>query len=254
MKKILIVAITTLGLVVGMGGPMVGTAEASKPAKFKVKAEVSSAKIISGQTVFVTGKVKPTAIGRKVILQKRYKKHDGRWKFVQTRRVDASGRFELTDRPTTARKRFYRVVKPAGDGQRRGVSDEMKVKVKPWDGRVDVRLFWNTGADLNLVLTDSNFDEISETQPGPSDSGGVYDVKRTMGCGATGAFERVYWPKDNAPVGGYYASVVVPDPTACAAVPTAWRVELRVNGKLVKTVRGSGNDFDMLEFGERGTW
>ena len=254
MKKILIVVVTTLGLVVGMGGAL-GTAEAAKkPSKFKVKAEVSSAKIISGQTVIVTGKVKPTAIGRKVILQKRYKKHDGRWKNVQTRRVDASGRFELTDRPTTARKRFYRVVKPAGDGHRRGVSDKMKVKVKPWDGRVDVRLFWNTGADLNLILRGPNSDEISETQPGPSNSGGVYDSSRTAGCGDVGASERISWPKDNAPVGNYYVRVVVPDPSACAAVPTPWRVELRVNGRLVKTVHGSGTDYVALRFGEVGTW
>ena len=252
MKKILIVAITTLGLVMGSA---LRTAEAAKkPSKFKVKAEVSSSKIISGQTVFVTGKVKPTAIGRKVILQKRYKKHDGKWKKVETSRVDASGRFELTDRPGTARKRWYRVVKPAGDGHRKGVSEKMKVKVKPWDGRVDVRLFWNTGAGLNLVLSDSNYDEISEASPGPSDSGGIFDSARTTGCGDVGASERVYWPKENAPVGSYYVNVVVPDPTTCETVPTSWRLEVRVNGKLVRTLHGSGTDYYAFAFGENGTW
>ncbi len=86
MKKILIVVITTLGLVVGMGSTL-GTAEAAKkPSKFKVLAEVSSHKIISGQTVFVTGTTKPLSIGRKVILQQRYKKTKGKWKKVDVSR------------------------------------------------------------------------------------------------------------------------------------------------------------------------
>ncbi len=77
MKKILIVVITTLGLVMGMGSTL-GTAEAAKkPSKFKVIAEVSSHTIISGQIVFVTGTTKPLSIGRKVILQQRYKKDEG---------------------------------------------------------------------------------------------------------------------------------------------------------------------------------
>ena len=152
MKKILIVVVTTLGLVVGMGGAL-GTAEAAKkPSKFKVKAEVSASRIISGQTVLVTGSVKPTSIGRNVILQKRYKKRKGDWKKVDVARVRADGVFQLSDQPTTSRKRFYRVVKKAGDGHRKGVSKKMKVTIEPWDGRVDVKLFWETGADLNLVV------------------------------------------------------------------------------------------------------
>ena len=56
MKKILIVVVTTLGLVVGMGGAL-GTAEAAKkPSKFKVKAEVRRVPDrFPGQTVLVTG-------------------------------------------------------------------------------------------------------------------------------------------------------------------------------------------------------
>ncbi len=227
MKKILIVVITTLGLVAGMGGATLGTAEAAKkPSKFKVVAEVSSHKIISGQTVFVTGTTKPSAIGRNVILQKRYKKAKGNWKKVDVSRVLADGSFKLSDRPRTARKRWYRVVKPAGDGHRKGVSKKMKVTIEPWDGRVDVKLLWETGADLNLVLWDPNDERISAALPGPSQSGGEFDAASTTGCGGAGSFEQVTWPAEDAPVGAYYASVEVADPTLCDGVEAprgAWR-------------------------------
>ena len=250
MKRVLIIAVVALSLVLPTGASV----QAQKAHRYKVKAEANWSKIISGQTVVITGRVKPISIGRKVILQKRYKKHDGKWKKVETSRVDASGRFELTDRPGTARKRWYRVVKPAGDGHRKGVSEKMKVKVKPWDGRVDVRLFWNTSTNLNLRLYDPNYETISEQRPGPSDSGGVYDPKRTTGCGDVGASERIYWPEEDAPVGLYQAYVLVPRNTTCTTVPTPWRIELRVNGRLVKTVHGAGPGVYALSFGENGHW
>lgn len=251
MKRMLIIAITALALVLPLGSST--AAEAQKPTKWKVKAEVNSAKIISGQTVEVTGKVSPEAIGRKVILQKRYKKSSGKWKKVDVARVRADTKFVLTDTPNTARKRFYRVVKPAGDGHRKGVSQVMKVKVEPWDGRVDVKLFWESGADLNLSVYDPEWDEISAARPGPTQSNGEFDAASTNGCGGAGSVEHVSWPDGDAPVGGYSVEVNVADPALCDGVAApSWRMEIRVNAKLVKTLRGSG--YGYASFGEGRTW
>ncbi len=256
MKKILIVLITTLGLVVGMGSTL-GTAEAvKKPSKFKVLAEVSSHKIISGRAVYFTGNVKPLSTGR-VTLQKRYKKTKGRWKKVGDARVRANGKFTLHDVPKTARARWYRVVKPAGVGHRRGVSKKMKVTIEPWDGRVEVILLWETGADLNLILEDPNHDRISAATPGPTQSGGVFSAGSTTGCGGAGSFEQVTWPEEDAPAGNYSASVKVADPMLCDGVESqAWRIEVRVNGKLVKSVRGSSGpgSSSVVDFGGGYGW
>ncbi len=250
MRKILIVVITTLGLVVGMGSTL-GTAEAAKkPSKFKVMAEVSSHQIISGQIVRIRGTTKPSAIGRKVILQMRYKKAEGKWKRVKGIRVRADGTFRLIDYPQTARTRWYRVVKPAGDGHRRGVSKKMKVAIEPWDGRVDVKLLWETGADLNLVVEAPNNEIVSAAVPGPSQSGGTFNADSTSGCGGAGSFEQVTWPAEDAPAGTYFADVDLADPTLCDGVEApAWRIEVRVNGKLVESGRGSGATGNVVEFG-----
>ncbi|CUR58266.1 exported hypothetical protein [metagenome] len=223
-------------------------APASKPA-FRVNASVSKHLIISSQTVVVTGTVRPLSIGSKVILQKQYRK-TGKWKRVETRVIDAAGRFTLTDRPSTGKTRWYRVVKPAGAGRSRGVSDRMKVAVEPWDGRVRATLFWDGTPNLNLTVFDSNFDTISEDSPGPTDSGGQMSANSTIGCGSPGAHETAYWPNADAPFGHYYVEVVIPDDDPCGGTDLAWRLEVRVNGRLVKTVRGNGTDYYVYTFGQ----
>ncbi len=131
----------------------------------------------------------------------------------------------------------------------------MKVDIEPWDGRVDVKLLWETGADLNLVVRDSNREKISAAVPGPSASGGEFSADSTTGCGGAGSFEQVTWPQEDAPVGLYKASVKVADSTLCdGGESPAWRLEIRVNGKLVKSVRGYGNNDYLGYFGEGATW
>jgi hypothetical protein len=250
MKRIMVIAMTALALVLPLGGtPAEAQQQARRP--FKVLAHVSSSTIISGQTVYVRGKVKPLAIGRRVILQKRWKKRSGQWRKVDVSRVQADGKFLLMDTPKTARKRFYRVVKRASDGRRRGVSDKMRVRVIPWDGRVEAKLTWEGDANLDLTLYDPEWDGISETAPGPITSGGVLDPTSTAGCGGPGSFERIHWPDENAPVGRYHAYVTVKD--ACGATSTSWRLEIRVNGRLVNTVIGSGEKYG-INFGGSGGW
>lgn len=248
MKKLLIIALTTLALVLPLGS---GTAEAAKPKKWKVTAEVSSSKIISGQTVYVTGKL-PKAIGRKVILQKRYKKNKGKWRKVDVAFVGADAKFKLSDTPRTARKRFYRVVKKAGDGFRTGASAPMKVKVEPWDGRVDVKLMWDSGANLDLFLSGPD-GTISQAQPGPTASGGTFNPESTPACGLPGAIEAISWPNHDAPAGYYSVSVGMPTPVGCDGdTSPEWRLEVSVNGKVVRTANGSGPQEYVLDFGGTG--
>ncbi len=148
------------------------------------------------------------------------------------------------------------MVKPASDGHRKGVSKKMKVAIEPWDGRVDVKLFWETGADLNLILSDPNGRAyISAAEPGPTQSGGEFNADSTSGCGGPGSFEQITWPQEDALTGFYYGAVQIADPMLCDGDETPeWRLEIRVNGKLVQSLRDTGFDDPTFEFGEGVTW
>jgi hypothetical protein len=250
MRRLMIIGVTALCLALSIAAP--GEAQQQMGRRYRVLAHVTESTIISGQSVKVVGKVKPLAIGRRVILQKRYKKRTGEWRKVMVRRIGPDGKFRLFDTPKTARKRFYRVVKPASDGHPRGVSDKMKVRVVPWDGRLNARLTWDGDADLDLVMYDASWNEISAAKPGPSNSGGLFDPDSTVGCGVEGSFERIYWPDQDAPVGRYHI-YVEPKEACTAPTSTPWRLEVRVSGRLVKTVVGSGSEYNVA-VGGIGRW
>ena len=118
-----------------------------------------------------------------------------------------------------------------------------------------MKLFWETGADLNLVVDNPGGGDISAARPGPSFSGGEFDTNSTTGCGGAGSFEHVSWPGDDAPVGYYHAAVEVADPKLCDGVEApAWRMEVRVNNRLVKSIRGSGTAWYAVHIGESYVW
>ncbi|MGD9958032.1 hypothetical protein [Nocardioides sp.] len=253
MHKLIAVAVGVLCLSMA---PAVTVEAAPAPAQkpsFRVIASVDRHRIISSQTVVVTGTVRPLSIGSKVILQKQYSPR-GKWRKVATRTIDSAGRFTLTDRPTTGKPRWYRVVKPAGAGRVAGVSDRMKVIVDRWDGRVRATLFWDGSPNLNLTVYDSNFDEISETSPGPTETGGQMSANSTIGCGSPGAQETAYWPGADAPFGTYYISVNIPQNDPCRGTDKSWRLEVRVNGRLVKSTVGTGARSWAYVFGAATTW
>ena len=51
------------------------------------------------------------------------------------------------------------------------------------------------------------------------------------------------------------ATVEVADPKLCDGVEApAWRMEVRVNNRLVKSIRASGNGWCVVDIGESGVW
>lgn len=136
--------------------PVVSAAPASAPASevrqsataFKVTASINRTEVVAEEDgVRITGKVRPRAAGQKVVLQQR-KDGTARWVRTGTARVKASGRFVLTDDPSRAGTRFYRVLKPAADGIRAGKSRELQLDVWGWYDLTE----WPTGANSGVLL------------------------------------------------------------------------------------------------------
>ena len=108
-------------------------------AAFRVVARINATEVVAGEDVVrITGRVQPNAAGQKVVLQQR---RDGRSRWVKsgTATVKKSGRYVLTDDPSVAGVRFYRVMKPAAGGIRAGVSSELRLDVWGWQ-----RLTWRS--------------------------------------------------------------------------------------------------------------
>ena len=99
---------------------------------YRVVASINMSEVVADEdTVRITGKVKPKAAGKKVVLQQR---PDGsnRWRKSGTAKITASGRFVLKDEPSRPGVRFYRVLKPAADGVDAGASRELQLDVWGW--------------------------------------------------------------------------------------------------------------------------
>jgi hypothetical protein len=109
------------------------TAERNAAPAFSVSASINRATAIADQDVVkIRGTVSPKAVGEKVVLQQRM---DGKrtWSVSSTAKIKPTGKFLLKDDPSTAGTRFYRVLKPAGSGMAKGVSNELKLVVYKWE-------------------------------------------------------------------------------------------------------------------------
>lgn len=82
-------------------------------------------------TLKVRGRVTPKAAGRKVVLQQRVG-NKKKWKATGSANIRRNGTYVLKDDPRTPGPREYRVVKPASDGVRKGVSKVLAVEVYAW--------------------------------------------------------------------------------------------------------------------------
>lgn len=98
---------------------------------FKVTISVKSSHVVIGNKVVLTGTITPQAVGQKVILQKRYSKKKP-WSNVRTGKVATDGTYRLKDKPTSTKRHWYRVVKPASQTRSRGESKAVKVTVSKW--------------------------------------------------------------------------------------------------------------------------
>ena len=106
-------------------------------------------------TVKVTGRVSPKAVGQKVVLQQRVGTKKS-WKQTGTARIKQAGTYVLKDRPTTPGTRQYRVVKPASAGIRTGASKPVTVVVYGWEklGRRAAGPNTNVAVTSALIATD----------------------------------------------------------------------------------------------------
>lgn len=111
----------------------VSTAERKAPSAFSVTASISKSTAIAKEdTVKIRGSVRPSAAGQKVVLQQRME-NKKTWSVSGTAKVKPNGRFVLKDDPSAAGTRFYRVLKPAAGGVKKGVSKELELVVYGWE-------------------------------------------------------------------------------------------------------------------------
>ena len=135
-------ALSVLAPTLALAAPVATATASSAPssadarvaaAPYKVIARINKSEVIAGEDrVKITGKVKPNAAGQKVTLLQRL---DGskRWKSSGRATVKANGTFVLKDRPDRPGIRYYRVLKPAGNGLGKGLSRELELAVWAWD-------------------------------------------------------------------------------------------------------------------------
>ena len=144
MRKLVIVtalAVATAGL-----AAFAAPAQAGVPWLVTVKADAQQVTV--GHTVTFTGQVTPAgkAAGLKVILQEKGPKG---WVTQRADKLNARGRYHLTDKPTVNTSRRYRVVMPSTGAHAQGVSPKVKVDVFGWSKLFDHP--WINSDDLTPV-------------------------------------------------------------------------------------------------------
>ncbi len=113
-----------------------GAADPQSPAahragtEYVVTAEASTAELVLGEEVTIKGQVSPAAPGQKVTLQKKIGSKP--WRDEAQAVLNGRSRYTLSDRPTTANPRVYRVVIAAHGQHARGLSPKQAVTVYAW--------------------------------------------------------------------------------------------------------------------------
>jgi hypothetical protein len=107
--------------------------DAARPAKaYTVTAKVDTQTATAGEdVVHVSGRVKPRAVGKKIVLQARQKGR-GTWAVSDRATIRSNGTYLLSDEPSTLGTWQYRVVKRRSDGVRKGTSPTLEVRVYGW--------------------------------------------------------------------------------------------------------------------------
>ena len=100
------------------------SAEAAAKAPYRVAIKLSDTNVVVGQSVRVSGKVRPVTTG-KVKLQRRV---SGKWKTLKNARLSASN-YSATVKFSEPGVAFLRVVAPASNGNRKGVSKTRTVRI-----------------------------------------------------------------------------------------------------------------------------
>lgn len=136
LRRILILTICAVLCLGVVGIP----SAASAKGRYRVSMALSTTTLVQGEAVTVTGKVTPKgkAKGTKLKLQVRYSSR-GKWKTAKTTRVNSKGTYRFTERPTTVKQRWYRVLAPKNKKKHRsaGASRPAPLQVYGWVYLVD---------------------------------------------------------------------------------------------------------------------
>ena len=117
---------------------------------YTVTATANKTTLVLGQRVVITGSVSPGASGEKVVLQKRYKPK-AKWEKERRATISSDGTFKVSDRPTSLKPRWYRVVKPATSSHASGTSGEVRVDVYRWHYVSDLDYHENEWVDYGYT-------------------------------------------------------------------------------------------------------
>ena len=116
---------------------------------WRVSIHVARSTVEVGQKIRFTGKVSRAASGRLVKLYERASS-DSSWHYQRNALVRRDGSYATYDRPTVNRQRQYRVVMPATQHHRKGVSRTVVVDVYRW-----------TSLTSMTAVNDQDFDAVS---------------------------------------------------------------------------------------------
>lgn len=132
MRKLIIAT----ALAVGTAGLATVAAPAQAGVPWLVTIKADATQVTLGDTVSFSGKVTPggKAAGLKVVLQEKSARG---WKAQDTDKLNAKGRYHLSDKPTINTSRQYRVVMPATGSRAQGLSPKVKVAVFGWSSLYD---------------------------------------------------------------------------------------------------------------------
>lgn len=189
------------------------------PAKadaYTVSAKINKTVAIGKETTLkVRGRVTPKAAGQKVVLQQRVGTKK-KWKATGTTKIKKNGTYVLKDVPSTPGTRQYRVVKPASNGVRKGVSKALAVEVYAWS-----KLTSRAPVATNVVSTGVNIaTEYFSRSLATQVSGTPASVEYTLGRKCL-ELRATYALTDQSPTGSSGAISVYADGATLASHPLA---------------------------------
>jgi hypothetical protein len=101
-----------------------------------------------------------------------------------------------------------------------------------WEsGQIQITLAWNTGADIDLYVTDP-FGQTINYQARQSNSGGVLDRDARGACAGGDTIENVYWTSPQPPRGVYQVELHYWGSCGVAG-PTPTTVSISVGGRVI---------------------
>jgi hypothetical protein len=116
-----------------LGAAMLPVTAAHAASTWVVTIKASATTTDTGHKVTFTGKVRPigAAAGEKVLLQERFAPGKP-WATQKKATIGRTGKYQVSDKPSTNTKHSYRVVMPGAGTHAKGVSQTAKVTVYAW--------------------------------------------------------------------------------------------------------------------------